>query len=226
MREAENQYWIVNKLDSNTAEILIYGEIGNWGDNCVNANGFVKELKALEKSCSLINLRINSNGGNVYEGIAIFNAIKNSKTEIDAYVDGIAASMATLIAMACRKVYMSKYARFMTHRPSGGAWGTAEELRAVATEIDALEVIGNKMYQEKTGLSETEVSAKFLNGKDNFFSAAIALQEKLIDGIYDGEQVDIPTNITDKARIWTAYSAKLEAKLKDNHETKILNVLS
>ena len=225
MRKTDSKYWIVNKLNSTTAEILIYGNIGTWSDE-VSANSFVKELKALEKDYTHIKLRINSGGGSVYEGIAIFKAIQNSSCTIDCYIDGIAASMASLIAMACKKVYMSKFARLMTHLPSGGAWGTAEELRAVATELDACASIANKMYQDKTGLTEAQVSSQFLNGKDNFFGADAALKAKLVDGIYDGEQVELPTDITDKGEMWQVYNNMLKAKLEIVNEHKDSIILS
>lgn len=94
----------------------MYGYIGL---EEITSNAFVKELKSLEKIASKINLRINSGGGNIFEGITMFNAIRNSKAEIRAYVDGLAASMATVLALAPQKVYMSKAAMFMTHRANG-----------------------------------------------------------------------------------------------------------
>lgn len=205
----EKKYWVVNKIDSNIAEILIYGDIYPYAD-CVTAKGFATELKELEKTCSKIHVRINSNGGSVFEGIAIFNAIKNSSCEIHTYIDGIAASMGSVIAMAGKKVFMSKYARLMTHKPSGGAFGSSDDLRQMANEIDDCEKILNAIYVSKTGLTVQEVSQKFLNGKDMYFSAEEAKRERLIDGIYDGEPVELPDNTKDTNKIWSAYNAKLQ----------------
>ncbi len=207
MTVTQKKYWIVNKAGT-TAEIFIYGDIFQY-ERCVSASSFVKELKELEKTCTKINVRINSNGGSVYEGIAIFNAIRNSKCEIDIYIDGIAASMASVIAMAGKKVYMSKYARLMTHKPSGGAWGTAEELRAVADQIDDCESILSDMYVSKTGMSKKKVAEELLNGKNVYLSADKALKLGLIDGIYDGPEVEVPESMTDYEQVWGQYQAKL-----------------
>ena len=194
---------------------MLYTTIGTY-DDCISAQQFVKELKTLELANSKVNLRINSGGGSVYEGIAIFNAIRNSRCEIDCYIDGIAASMASLIAMACKKVYMSKYARLMTHLPSGGAWGNAAELRTTADELDALTATAVLMYKGKTGLNDADVTAKFLNGKDSWFSAAEAKKAGLIDDIYDGAAVAIPDNVTDKTALWNTYNMQL------NHEQTLI----
>lgn len=193
-------------------EILVYGDI-----DADMAASFARELKALEKTSKVINIRINSEGGSVYHGIAMFNLVRQSPAEIDIYIDGIAASMASAMAMAGRKVYMNKYARLMTHKPSGGAWGTAEDLRQVADEVEACETILKDMYVKKTGLSADEVSAKFLNGKDNFFSAAQAKSAGLIDDTYDGEAVEVEENEDVKA-LFNKFQVVLSAKLEGNNK--------
>lgn len=205
---------ILAKATNGTPEILVYGYID--GDM---ATDFAKQIKALEQTCNLINVRINSDGGSVYNGIAMFNCIRTAKCAIDIYIDGIAASMASAIAMAGRKVYMSRFARLMTHKPSGYGGGSADELRQVADEIDALEPILNEFYCHKTGLTPEEVTARFLNGKDNFFGAVTALAAKLIDGIYDGQEIDLPETADLKA-VYEAFQTKLTASLSD---TSIIN---
>jgi ATP-dependent Clp endopeptidase proteolytic subunit ClpP len=204
----KQQYWIVNKLDNGIAEILLYGDIFPYED-CVNAKGVAQEIKELEKTCSKINVRINSGGGSVFEGIAIFNVIRNSKCEIDTYIDGIAASMGSVIAIAGKKVYMSKYARLMTHKPSGGAWGTALELRKAADAIDDCESIASDIYAARTGLSKAQVAEKFLNGTDVYFNAEAAKKAGLIDDIYDGEPVDVPKGVTDFKEVCALYNTCL-----------------
>ena len=82
------------------------------------------------------------------------------------------------------------------------------------------------MYQDKTGLTEAQVSSQFLNGKDNFFGADAALKAKLVDGIYDGEQVELPTDITDKGEMWQVYNNMLKAKLEIVNEHKDSIILS
>lgn len=86
--------------------ILLYGDIGEYDDN-VRSGDIARELLEAEALTGKVDVRINSNGGEVYSGIAIFNALKNSKADITIYVDGIAASMASVIALCGKPVQMS-----------------------------------------------------------------------------------------------------------------------
>lgn len=190
---------VINKATkTEAAEILLYGYIG--GDEVV-AKDFVRELRELEKEYSLINVRINSGGGSIYEGFTIFNAIRNAKVPVDTYVDGLAASMGTVIAAAGRKRYMSKIARQMTHRASGFAFGNADDLRGCADMMEGLEEEIAGIYAECTGLTAAECLAKYIKtGSDRWVTAKQALEEKLIHGIYDSASTapDAPKNATEK----------------------------
>lgn len=177
-----NKIWAVNKLDNQTAEILLYGYIG--GDK-LNAADFVAELKMIEANYTTIKLRINSGGGSIFEGFAIFNAIKQSSCKVDAYIDGLAASMASVIVLACDKIYMSKVAMLMTHRPSGAAMGNPDQLRSTADMLEQLEETVCTIYKDRTGLTMEEVKTKYMGISDNWLSAQDALTAKLIDGVYD-----------------------------------------
>ncbi len=214
-------YWIVNKLGDGTPEIYLYGDIYPY-EECVNASGLAKELKEMERTTSKINVRINSGGGSVYEGMAIFNLLRNSKCEIDTYIDGIAASMGSVIALAGKRVYMSKYAQLMTHRPSGSVWGTAEEMRKTAELLEGVEKIINSIYQAKTGLSEAKVTELFLNGTDVWLNSQKALNAKLIDGEYDSPPIDIPDQVTNVHDKWAVYNSVL----RSNNQSNSLIILS
>nr|WP_035886305.1 head maturation protease, ClpP-related [Kosakonia radicincitans] len=108
---------------NSTADIFIYDEIGYWG---VTAKQFVSDLKALG-DISLINLHINSPGGDVFDGIAIFNALKHHGASITVHIDGLAASMASVIAMVGNPVIMPENTMMMIHYPSHYLMGTHEE---------------------------------------------------------------------------------------------------
>lgn len=213
MTKGKQKYYIVNKVDGQTAEILIYGDIFPY-EGCVRASDFVADLMRLAKTCTLIKVRINSNGGDVFEGIAIFNAIRNCAVDCYTYIDGIAASMGSVIAMAGKKVFMSKYARLMAHKPSGGAWGNADELRRVADEIDDVEQILSDVYVSKTGLSKKQVGDQLLNGTDVYLNAAQAKKLKLVDDIYDGDQIDVPETITDLRDMVNIYHGHFAHKME------------
>lgn len=118
--------------------ILLYGDIGEYDDN-VRSGDIARELLEAEALTGKVDVRINSNGGEVYSGIAIFNALKNSKADITIYVDGIAASMASVIALCGKPVQMSRYARLMLHSVQGGCYGNKDEMKDCIREIEALE---------------------------------------------------------------------------------------
>ena len=201
---------VIKKSQDNIPEIFVYGMI-----NEEMANDFAIQLNALAKNAALVNVRINSKGGSVYDGIAMFKCIQNAKCKVDVYVDGIAASMASAFIQAGNKRYASKYARIMAHKPGGGASGNAEDLRRAADEIDDCEAVLSSMYMNKTGKDESQVKALFLNGKDNYFSASEALAAGLIDGIYDGDEISVADDapIND---IYNAVQIRVEAFLNEN----------
>lgn len=117
-----------------TAEVLVYDEIGAWG---VSAKQFARDLKDLGK-ISQIDLRINSPGGSVFDGNAIFNQLKQHPANVTVYIDGLAASMASVIAMAGDRIVMPENALMMIHNPWTVAIGDAEELRKNADLLDKI----------------------------------------------------------------------------------------
>ncbi len=137
------------------AEIYIYDEIGYWG---VTAKQFVANLKALG-DITHIKLHINSPGGDVFDGIAIFNALKFHGAAITVYIDGLAASMASVIAMVGNPVIMPENTMMMIHKPWGFAGGDAEDMRDYADLLDKVESVLIPAYAAKTGKSHDEVAA-------------------------------------------------------------------
>lgn len=202
------KFWVVNKVDKNTVELIIYGYISKYD---VSAQTFSTELKALEKVYKNIHLKINSGGGDVFEGLTIFNLIKGSTATIHAYIDGMCASIAVPLAMACKKVYMGRFSRLMTHRATGYTEGDASSLRTMADLMEGIESDIAQILSERTGLTKDEALNKYiLSAGDNWFNAEQALENKLIDGIYDTtDKVDAPKNITDPALLWNYYKPVL-----------------
>lgn len=170
--------------------ILLYGSIG-CGDR-VSAADVVAELMTLQSQYRRIDVRINSYGGEVYEGIAICNALRNSDADINIYIDGIAASIASVIALCGKPLHMSRFARLMLHQVSGGAYGTAEEIRQAADEAENAQNTLARIIADRCRMSAAEVAAKYFSGGDHWISADEALRMGLIDSIYDtdGEQPD------------------------------------
>ena len=176
---------------------------------------FVHELELLKAAgYKEIDLRLNSKGGDVTEGVAMYNAMLRCSMVINVYVDGMAGSMASVLAFSGDKLFVSRYGRIMIHKPSGGAWGNSDQLRTMADYIDSIEADMEEIYCKRTGLSKEEVKAHFLNGKDNVYTAQMAMDAGLIDGIFDGEEMDIDdSNELDADTVYMAFQAKIEAKL-------------
>ncbi|WP_441327372.1 ClpP-like prohead protease/major capsid protein fusion protein [Klebsiella pneumoniae] len=150
-----NSWFRMQARADNEAEIYIYDEIGYWG---VTARQFVNDLKALG-DITHINLHINSPGGDVFDGIAIFNALKHHGAAITVHIDGLAASMASVIAMVGNPVIMPENTMMMIHKPWGFAGGDANDMRDYAELLDKVESVLIPAYVAKTGKSSDEIAA-------------------------------------------------------------------
>ena len=167
--KTNNQSWYSIKAKANdTAEISIYDEIGFWG---VSAASFAQDLKDCGNNLKQINLHIHSPGGDVFDGIAIYNLLKNHPANVTVYIDGLAASMASVIAMAGNEVIMPENAMMMIHKPWGIQGGDAEDMRKYADLLDKIENTLIPAYANKTGktpeeLAEMLSAETWLNGKE------------------------------------------------------------
>lgn len=199
-------------------DLMMYGTISEWSD--LSANRFVRQLSMLEKSYSTINLRIHSPGGSVFEGVAIYNAIKNSKAVINVYIDGIAASMASIIAIAADKTYMGKTSKMMIHQSEGGLIGNANQMKNYAMLLESINSTFAELYAEKTGKTKEWVTDHWLkDGIDTWFTAKQAKASGLVDEIVESK-VPEPT----KAEKLTEIAAHFEETLlHEDTETEILN---
>lgn len=158
------------------ADILIYGEIGGgWfsdPEETVTAKGFAADLKALGKVKNL-NIYINSPGGAVFEGQAIYSQLKRHTAHKTVHIDGLAASIASVIAMAGDTVIMPDNALMMIHRACGICVGDAGDLRKVADALEKAEAGIIAAYAQKTGKPFDELLA--LMAEETWMTAADAL---------------------------------------------------
>lgn len=175
--------WFDIKAAANSAEISIYGQIGKdfWTGEGIGAAEFIDELQAVGNVAEL-SIRINSEGGNVFDGIPIYNALVRHKARKVVTIDGWAASIASLIAMAGDTVIMPENTFLMVHGPSGGVWGTEQEMRAMADALAKVKVGMSTTYMNKTGKDEAEIMA-LLDSGDNWFTAAEALEFGFADEV-------------------------------------------
>jgi ATP-dependent Clp endopeptidase proteolytic subunit ClpP len=166
--------WFTMKLNDNeTGEIMIYDMIGKdpWTGEGMDATDFDTELKALG-AVKNINLRINSPGGDVFDGLAIFNMIKNHPATVTASVDGIAASAASLIAMAADKIVMPENSFMLIHKPRGMVFGTDDDMVSMAGDLERMGATFSNAYAARTGQKAEDVTA--LMCEDRLMSATEA----------------------------------------------------
>lgn len=165
--------------DRRTAEVFIYGDIGeSWWGETVTAQQFVKEIAALEADA--ITVRINSYGGSVSDGIAIYNALKRHKAEVTTAIDGVALSIASLIAMAGDTVEMAENAMLMIHAPWGGVVGNSAEMREYADVLDKMAAAMASSYAARSGKGQEDMLALLTDGKDHWYTADEALAEGFV----------------------------------------------
>ena len=173
MPQPKQNPFSIKALADNATEIFIYGDIGDsWDDESTTAAAFVKELAALETGA--ITLRINSPGGSVTDGIAIYNALKRHPAPVTVEIDGIAASIASLIAMAGDTVNMASNALFMVHAPWGMSVGNAADLRDMADVMDKFASAMAAAYADGTSKPASDFLTLMADGKDHWFTAAEA----------------------------------------------------
>ena len=169
--------WYDFRAQAKGAEIIIYDEIGAFG---IPAKAFLDELKALGPVAELT-LRINSPGGSVFDGVAIYNALKRHDAAITVWIDGIAASIASVIAMAGDEVVMPENAMLMLHDPAGLVIGTAADMRAMADALDKMKAGMVAAYRDKSGRDDAEIEA--LMRDETWLSAQEAVDLGLADRV-------------------------------------------
>lgn len=161
------------------AEIAIYGEIGGWD---MPASLFIEQVKAMG-AVQQINLSINSPGGSVFDAITMFNYLRRTGAEIVVRIDGLAASAASLLAMAGDKIIMPKNAMMMIHNPWSFAMGNADELREQADILDRVGKALVSTYAGRTGLPEETISE--LLATDTWMTADEALEKGFATEVID-----------------------------------------
>ncbi len=157
------------------AELFLYDDIGLGG---VTGADMTKALAKL-RGANSIDLRINSAGGDVFEGVAIYEALQRFNGRIVAHVDGLAASAASFIAMAADEIRIAPMGFLMIHEAHGGVLGRSTEMRQVADTLDKISGTIAKAYGARTGMTENEASA--LMKAETWFEADEAIANGFAD---------------------------------------------
>lgn len=176
------KWYEIKNAAKDEADIYIYDAIAWWG---VNAAEFVRDLSRLE--AKTINVHINSPGGDVFEAWAIYQAIRSHKARIVVHIDGLAASAASVIALAGDEIRMARGAFFMIHRPYVMAIGDADGLRETADLLLKAEGEIESLYVDKSNLSLVEVRAAM--AEETWYSPTEAKAAGFVDMIVDGNDV-------------------------------------
>lgn len=161
------------------ADVYLYDIIGDWG---VTASDFVSAIRGL--GSMPIDLHLNSGGGDVWDGVAIYNAIRNHPGQVTVYVEGLAASAASLIAMAGDQVLMTKGATMMIHDALMGTIGNAADHLDSAALLEKVSATIAEIYSDRAGGEPTDWRAAMQAGTDGtWYTAAEAVAAGLADAI-------------------------------------------
>jgi ATP-dependent protease ClpP protease subunit len=185
--------WYDVKLEADKpdhAEILIYTPIGKsfWDPERIDAQSFVAELQELD--VSTIELRVNSPGGVVWDGVAIHNALRRHKAEVTCVVEGLCASITTVIALAADKLLMCPTSWFMIHNASIVSWGNKADLARDVEQLAKIDQAIVSAYAAKSGQDPAWIAAEM--DREAWYTPDEALEHGFIDGIYevDGDTED------------------------------------
>jgi ATP-dependent protease ClpP protease subunit len=175
-------YSIRARANASSAEVLIYGDIGeSWWGEFVTAKEFVREIAALD--VDELTVRINSYGGSVSDGIAIFNALKRHKAHVTISIDGVAASIASLIAMAGDTIEMAENSLLMIHAPWGYAVGNSADMREYADMLDTWSQAMATSYAAQTDKPLEEMLSLLTDGEDHWYTAEEAKAAGFVDDV-------------------------------------------
>ncbi|NKI17431.1 Clp protease ClpP [Spongiibacter sp. KMU-166] len=178
LAKAGAETWYAMSAAANGAlNISIYDEIGFWG---INAADFKRTLDHYG-DVSTINLSIHSPGGAVFEGLAIYNLLRNHPAKVNVHIDGLAASIASVIAMAGDTITIPENAFMMIHKPWVNSMGDAEKLREDADLLDKVETSLLSAYRSKTGLPDDEITAMI--AAETWLTGAEAVEKGFADSL-------------------------------------------
>ena len=233
----------IKNQTENSADLCFFGDInseslGEWQKYYPEdkAPQDVKEFLDQLENVSKINVHINSGGGSVFGGIAIYNMLKRFDAEITVYVEGLAASIASVIAMAGDKIIIPANAQMMIHKPSSCAWGNADEMRKEADILDGCQKVILTTYMEhaKEGVTEEQINdlinaETWKNGEEwqEYFDIEVSESSQAAAAASDfyDKYNNLPENIAkpqqqDKPLTVEEITAAVISAIKDNFTVK------
>lgn len=177
-----NKFWNFKAKSDDTGELMLYGDISSssWFGDEITPKDFKEDLDKLGAIKNL-NIYINSGGGDVFAGQAIYSMLKRHEASKTVYIDGLAASIASVIAMAGDKIIMPKNAMIMIHNAWTIAAGNANNFRKMADDMDKIDESIQTVYVAKTGIEQTEIAD--MMDKETWLTADDAVERGFADEI-------------------------------------------
>lgn len=217
---AADWYKIHNSAeDAESTDVYVYNDIGGWFG--IYSDEFIDEFKQI--ATKNINLRLNSPGGSVFEGIAIANAIRSHPANVTVYVDSLAASIASVIALAGNKVIMMPQSQFMVHNASGACYGEAGDMTKMADLLDHQTRNIAEAYADRTGRPVAEWLD--LMSAETWFTAREAVEMGLADEVYTASTPAPPKETVPAAKLAKSWdlAAMFRYAGRDNAPAPVLN---
>jgi len=184
------KYWEFKNKTSTEADLYLYIEIASWGAgySAHSAQSFKQELDDLGE-IETLNIYINSPGGDVFEGNTIMNMLKRKKCTKNVYIDGLAASIASVIAMAGDKIIMPNNAMMMIHNAWTYAIGNSKDLRKLADDLDKVNASIRQAYLDKAGDKLDEETLINLMDNETWLTAQECFDYGLCDVVGEDKNI-------------------------------------
>lgn len=218
--KASGRNWFAIRNAEDTTqpvEILIYDQIGKdwWDGSGMNAKDFADALKPIAKDREIL-VCINSPGGNVWDGLAIYHMLRERRDKVVCRIDGIAASIASIIALAGREVRMPRNSMMMIHDPSGVCMGDADLMREMADKLDKHKGVLVNIYEEKTGKPRKEIEDAM--SAETWFTGEEAAEFGLADAATDEVALTASFDLSSFRHVPAALNTKPSAAIANRGE--------
>ena len=221
--EKRKKISIINQ-DVSSVEMTFYGPVGGYYEDSINLKDVAEALDDLPETVNEIILRVNSPGGDVFEGVAIYNRLKQHSAKITVYVDAMAASIASIIIMAADEIIMGEGSEIMIHHAMTFAFGNSNDLQNVMDRLDQVDENLISIYQNKTGIDRVEI-ARMLDA-ETYMNVDQAIKLGFADRIAakDEEGMKFAACFNLKDMPWIKKSPSRDLQ-KPDHANKINDVI-
>jgi ATP-dependent Clp protease protease subunit len=212
---------MAEETEQTAGELLLYGDIGeSWWGESISAKSVADRLKEIG-DVDVLNVRINSAGGSAFEGIAIYNQLVRAKPRIEIDIDGMALSIASVIAMAGAHIRMAENAMLMIHDPWTFAMGDAEDLRKTAELLDGMKDNLITTYARRTSIEREELAD--LMAEETWFNAAEAQERGFVDEVTAGQAAE---NAAARAKLTRVQARRFRHPPKNlvEHGRRVLSI--